>query len=352
MKRKKVDSNLYQIDDWSKIDRTIVSIIIPMYNAERYIVECLKSCSQQSYTAFQIVLVDDNSNDNSVGIAKDFLKNKKNLNCIIIRKNVNTGVSSSRNLGMKYAKGKYLYFLDADDILDEYALEILIKIAEEEECKLVFGKYRRFVNSDEIITNNQMSKTAYKIKKIDIDYSQLQERVYAGTIWGGLILSEIVKKNELQFDEELSYGEDTLFKLNLLKYVEYLVEVDCQTYWWRIRPDSLSARVGIMEQIEREVPLLEKTRKILIDNREYNPKWSCLLIKYFRAKKNAVYRMCINDPIGKRTSLPIDGINIPVKEIVSSKYYKRNILELIYSVFPFLDKWRIQKYLFFICYKK
>ena len=63
MKRKKVDSNLYQIDDWSKIDRTIVSIIIPMYNAERYIVECLKSCSQQSYTAFQIVLVDDNSNE-------------------------------------------------------------------------------------------------------------------------------------------------------------------------------------------------------------------------------------------------------------------------------------------------
>ena len=93
----------------------LFSLIIPIYNSEKYLFECINSVIEQQFDNFEIILVDDFSTDQSIKIAKSFLKKNKNIK--IIRNKKNEGVSVCRNKGIKIAKGKYIIFVDSDDFL-------------------------------------------------------------------------------------------------------------------------------------------------------------------------------------------------------------------------------------------
>lgn len=99
----------------------LVSIIIAVYNAERYLKECIHSAINQSWPIKEIIIIDDGSTDNSLKIAKEF----ESYQCIIVGQK-NKGASAARNLGLSYAKGEYIQFLDADDILDPHKIELQI----------------------------------------------------------------------------------------------------------------------------------------------------------------------------------------------------------------------------------
>ena len=104
-----------------------ISVIVPVYNTERYLASCLDSLLAQTFQDWEAICVDDGSTDECKNILQQYGLKDKRLK-IIAQKN--KGLSSARNAGLDYAKGEYVFFLDSDDIIPEYALEMMLKIAE------------------------------------------------------------------------------------------------------------------------------------------------------------------------------------------------------------------------------
>lgn len=192
----------------------LVSIIIPVYNAEKYIDDCLKSVVSQTYDKLQILVINDGSTDNSRAIAEKFAE--KDSRVEVISKE-NGGVSSARNLGIKNAKGEYICFVDADDYLDCRFAEILVSGFEEKNCVIsacdILRNFQR-----ESIKNNADGNAENRAEIYSIG-DAFRSMCKNGNIYPSscnkMFLTEVIKSNDLYCDSSLVYGEDTLF---LLKY--------------------------------------------------------------------------------------------------------------------------------------
>ena len=317
----------------------IVSIIIPIYNVEKYIKQCLESCINQTYKNFEVIIIDDKSTDQTLSITKNILSSSR-INYTIIEKNKRKGVSNSRNLGIKASKGKYIYFLDSDDIIKNNAIEELVTLAECNNYMVVYGKYSRKLSDIESLEN---FRTSYKL--YNISYDDLGALVWAGVIWGGIINSEIIKKNNLYFDESLEYGEDTVFKIDLLCYIDKLVVIDEILYYWRIVKKSLSDNTDIRKQFSREYKLL---KIFLLKLNESNNKYKdAILIKMIRVKKNVIYNIInTNNKVDFNLKL-LSEIRISLKKILKSNLDGFDkLLEFIYSIFGCFDRYHIWKILY------
>ena len=122
--------------------RPMVSIIVPVYNAEQYLRRCVDSILNQEYTDFEVFLVNDGSTDSSGDICEEY--GNKDTRVIVIQKE-NTGVSDSRNLALDRARGKYLQFLDSDDWITPDATRLFVRAAEEYGCDMVISDFYRVV---------------------------------------------------------------------------------------------------------------------------------------------------------------------------------------------------------------
>ncbi len=320
------------------IIKIAVSIIIPMYNTELYIEECLQSCINQTYKNFEIIIIDDKSTDKSVDIAKDILEKSK-CKYRIIEKERRLGVSNSRNIGIKYAEGDYIYFLDSDDIIKSNTLEVLLRVAQNKGYKVVFGRYDR--SKESIYLNNKV-EDEYTI--YDISYDELGELLWAGVIWGGLIYTEIIKNNNINFDEALEYGEDTIFKIELFNYIDKLVMVDEILYFWRIVEKSLSYNFNPLDNIRRNYDMLNALNCRL--NKYVNPKYIAIIIRMIRMKKNSIYDEVFNLKNNEFDVKKVESIKIPSNIIIKSNLsYKYKVIELALSLLSFLDNYSIWKIL-------
>lgn len=117
----------------------LVSIVIPVYKVEKFIERCLQSVVLQSYQNIECILVNDMSPDGSVEIVEEFISRYPDFRFILKHQPENLGLSMARNAGMDLAKGKYIYFLDSDDEITEFAIEHLVELAEKEDADMVLG---------------------------------------------------------------------------------------------------------------------------------------------------------------------------------------------------------------------
>lgn len=118
----------------------LVSIVIPVYKVEKFIVRCLQSVVNQSYKNIECILVNDVTPDSSMEIAQNFISKHPDFDFKIINQPFNQGLSMARNAGMDLAKGKYIYFLDSDDEITDYAIDHLVKLAVETNAEMVLGQ--------------------------------------------------------------------------------------------------------------------------------------------------------------------------------------------------------------------
>nr|WP_279265687.1 glycosyltransferase [Romboutsia sp. Marseille-P6047] len=254
-------------------------------------------------------------------------------------KNKRKGVSNSRNLGIELSKGKYIYFLDFDDMIKSNSLEILVDIAERNNYKIVYGGYER---KKELVLSGDKAcdYTVY-----DISYDSLNSLLYSGTIWGGIIDSEIIKKNNIKFDESLQYGEDTIFKFNILRYIDKLVVTYEKLYYWRIVSGSLSYKASDYDLLQKELKMV-KSMYSNIDKYK-NKNYISIVIKFIRVKKNSMYRIIFDSEKDIQNYKILDSIRIPFKYILKSNMkYKDKLIESLYSLLYFMDRYYIWKVLF------
>lgn len=183
-----------------------ISIVIPIYNGEKYINRCFKSIIKQtlSFEDFQIILINDGSLDNTEFVCKKLEKKYKNVNYYY---KVNGGVSSARNMGISKAKGKYILFLDHDDYLDNDYIELVYNFAEKNNLNIVRSGYKIINENNEIVETKAYSNNSVIME--DNKFSLFIESPFF-CYGGGLFIRKDVIENTY-FDTNLKFAEDLVF---------------------------------------------------------------------------------------------------------------------------------------------
>lgn len=190
-----------------------VSVIVPIYNAEKHIKKTIESIMNQSYENIELILVNDGSTDDSFSIIKKY---EKYDNVIIISKE-NGGVSDSRNVGISKATGDYIMFVDSDDYLEIDMIEQMVKNATDNNVDIVRCNYSKL--SDNTKTDNKIPEIFIrhpKIDKLDFDnilYNNFFNNHTWYSVWGQLIRRSCIK--DCKFRTSLSIGEDLMFNLSI-----------------------------------------------------------------------------------------------------------------------------------------
>lgn len=186
----------------------LISIIIPVYNAEKYLSKCLDSVKNQTYQDIEIILVNDGSTDQSRLICEEY--SKKDNRFIVINKE-NGGVSSARNSGLKVATGKYIGFVDPDDWIEKNMYERLYNLIIENSADISMCGYIKEYVDGSILYNTKKSDIIRLNQKQALN-SILNEEGFKGYLWNKLFSASLIKKDpKIIFDEEIHFCEDLLF---------------------------------------------------------------------------------------------------------------------------------------------
>ena len=196
----------------------MISVIIPVYNTKQYICGCVKSVLKQTYKDFELILVDDGSWDGSENICERLCTADKRIRLIHQK---HSGVSAARNTGIKAAKGKYLFFLDSDDMIHPQLLKALYKLQEENHTVIAaaglhYAGKGNFRKPGTWKIETDYMEASYYLNRDEAEKCVLRwnERARLDAIGGKMILRESVKK--MQFHEEITKGEDRLFLAQLI----------------------------------------------------------------------------------------------------------------------------------------
>ena len=247
-----------------------VSIIVPVYNAEKTIGRCIDSILGQQYTDFELLLVDDGSKDGSGAICDSYALADSRVQ--VIHKE-NTGVSDTRNIGISRARGVYLQFLDSDDWITPDATKLLVEAAGEHNCDLVISDFYRVVgervsrkgdiDEDRVLTREEY---AAHMMEQPADF-------YYGVLWNKLYRRDIVADHHLQMDPEISWCEDFMFNLEYIRHAQRFYALQVPIYYYVKTKGSLASQsLSISKTIRMKLMLFEyynQFYKSVLDEDEY-----------------------------------------------------------------------------------
>lgn len=218
--------------------KKVVSIIIPVYNTEKYLSACVDSVLSQTYTNLDIILVNDGSTDGSSEICEGYKKVDSRIRVI---QQKNSGVSVARNRALSVSKGEYIFFVDSDDLLYPKAVESLILHIDKSD--LVIGNMSRITEdgSDAGIVTCVPEMYFSKDEMLRMLFEE--EYGYQGYTISKLYKTQIIRENKLQFDERVAYNEDRLFVVNYLLKSENIKMVSSNIYKYRQRSDSAMGQI-------------------------------------------------------------------------------------------------------------
>lgn len=218
-----------------------ITIAIPLYRAEKYIKECLNSALAQSYPHIDFLVIDDACDDHSVDLVVQMqAEHPRGKNIRLIRHTKNVGIGETRNHLIAEAKTKYLFFLDADDVIAEDAIQILHDAAEKYQTDLVYGSHEQI---DMTKVGHHVTPFLYEHQFLEYDdYPTYVYRKYEGiqaTIWNALINLEWFRQTGLRF-LPINYWEDFALTMDLATYASRVVLLSDVTYYYYRHSGSLS----------------------------------------------------------------------------------------------------------------
>lgn len=251
---------------------SLVSIVVPVYNAERYIFSCVHALQGQDYSNIEIILVDDGSTDKSPSIC-DSLAGIDTRIKVVHKKN--GGVSSARNSGIDVATGHYLMFADSDDLYEKDMVSRMVFLAERWNTDFVicgFCVADSFEKAQLPRLKEDTSEYVHALSKREflknLGY-MVARRPTMFAPWNKLFVLDIVKKYEIRFKPEVNYGEDFLFNLQYVQYCNGVIETDEPLYNYLMQnPDSLEARYK-SDLFENQTMLYMAAKQLMIENQIY-----------------------------------------------------------------------------------
>lgn len=215
-------------------EEKLVSVIIPIYNAEENLEHCLNSLIAQTYRNIQIVLVNDGSEDKSEEICLRFVKNDSRITYVYQK---NNGVGSARNNGIWNAEGEYVCFVDADDYVYPQFVEILLNSIEENEADMAICGFSEI--KDNIIVN-QTKGDVQIMSQQDAMVNLMREDGFKGYVWNKLFRKDIIQEHKIEFDTSISVWEDVLFDFQYMLCVNKIVYNSTPLYYYIYNHNSSS----------------------------------------------------------------------------------------------------------------
>ena len=238
----------------------LISIVIPVYNAEKYLGGCLNSIQNQTYKNFEVILVNDGSIDHSETICKEFVEVDTRFRYFL---KVNGGASSARNFGLDHVTGDFITFIDADDWVDENHLEVLINNIKENNSDMAVSSIKKFdnVSSFEFRVYSNQEKYLLNYNKLNREEFLviLPKLIHASNSYK-IAVSKLFKKelvSDVRFDESIIYGEDLEFFFKLYVNINSISYVDEVTYIYRLHDESSSSKFGQLH-MEQELAIYKK----------------------------------------------------------------------------------------------
>lgn len=201
-----------------------VSVIIPVYNSEKFINKCVDSVLEQNFQDYEIILINDGSKDNSKEILDGYKEKYPEKITVIHQENM--GVSKTRNNAIKMAKGKYIMFIDNDDFLDKDYIEIFVKEIEKDDYDVVLGGYRR---------PNEEGKIVKELKLPQEEWGKFM--IFAP--WARIYKKDYLIKNDIKF-LPVNIGEDVYFNLQAMNISNKIKIIDYIGYNWYFNTRSVS----------------------------------------------------------------------------------------------------------------
>ncbi len=210
----------------------MISVVVAVYNVEKYLEKCLRSILEQSFQDFELILVDDGSKDKSINVAETVLKDSGKDYRVI--KKENGGQSSARNAGLKAAKGEYVVFIDSDDVISKDFLSSLYGVFEDD-MDFSFCGFKYVKTQDAPEDNDEGRMKLSKDELIDVFLKRSIDFVVPSM----LIKRDFLLNNDLFFREEIRYSEDQLFIWEVIFSAEKAVYLNKRMYGYYHRPQSI-----------------------------------------------------------------------------------------------------------------
>ena len=243
-------------------NQPLVSIILPVYNAQNHIARCIESIRAQSCRDFQLIILNDGSKDVSLPVCEMYRKVDSRI--LLVDKD-NSGVSDTRNLGLKLAEGKYIQFVDSDDYLDPGYTESLVRAAEEKAADLVIAPYKMVIPraaapgrrlrerlsgllpgeedgpepAPEVRTYNFLAPGLYDTDSFALHLMDKPASYYYSVLWNKLYRRKILTGHEIFFVSTLHWAEDLVFNLQYIQYASRFFSIDTPGYYYVQNPQSL-----------------------------------------------------------------------------------------------------------------
>ena len=265
-----------------------LSVICPVYNTEKYLRTCLESIQRQTLNDFEVLLVDDGSTDASSKICDDFCNNDLRFKCV---HKENGGVSAARNMGLSIATGKYVFFADSDDYLEQTAFENLFDAAEKNQSEIVCGSYR--------ICRGQKRREVFLDEGplLILRKTDMQGWFF---LWNKLFLRSFLCDSGIRFREDIKISEDGLFIFQLLMRTTKIYCIKSIVYNYLLRAGSAMGALslgGIQNQIivnselEKEIALFDvrKTYEVFIGKCKSDVKMNLLRIGPYMKEYKQTY---------------------------------------------------------------
>ena len=277
-----------------------ISVIIPMYNVERYVGQCLGSLLGQTFQNFEVIVVDDCSTDNSVAIVESIVP-KFNGRLQLIKRKQNAGAAAiPRNTGIGLSRGKYIFFLDSDDIIVNDAFDILYNAAEQTKADVVHvEKYYVPVGTGDIINENtkfrlDTHQSAPFVDKITLENEDIGNRIekfcQKKFLWWAcskLFRRDFIMENHISFVDMISV-EDMIFTFSCVCLAKVYVRIPGAIYVYRTNPISITKQnLTVKKQLHRYITVLLQGVNAFIElaNRikifSDHPEYKGMIINFF-----------------------------------------------------------------------
>lgn len=232
-------------------EEPLISIIVPVYNVERYIDGCLSSITNQLYKNIEVLVVDDGSPDRSLQICREW--EKKDSRIIVIHQD-NMGLSRARNTGLEHARGEYIAFVDSDDMISDSYISLMYNTAVNTQSDIV-GCNATSIYSD-MYQSGKVQEIKYVISEEPLLFYMENE---SDAVWHRLYKSNLLNNIRFEVGEQ---NEDVLFSFMVFRKSERYVTLSCKLYYWNLVPPSLSrcSVKSLKNQAARVVNILKNDK--------------------------------------------------------------------------------------------
>lgn len=298
-----------------------VSIIVPAFNVEKYIEECVLSLTQQTYSNIEVIIVNDGSTDKTLDLCQKLAKQHRNLR-IISQKNA--GVSAARNTGLSKASGDFIAFVDGDDFVDKKYIELLVKNYKKHSIPVCEYDYI-YLNS--VVKNKIDLPDSIEVDKVLPNLIDADKNI-GGFVWGRLFDKKTIKKYNLSFDSNIKLFEDALFLTKYLALMEKVTIVHQPLYYYRQRKKSIVHHLNKTSQIISVEKALAEIIKINLGYGISENQLGYLRLEQkitaSRLSKKDAKKILGKDLANEIFKIQVWHLNLP--RAVKIRYYKKRVL--------------------------